>query len=86
MSGVLTPPPVVPQPRSTLDTILSDLEVATQVLSATGVLIPGFGTAIAGGAAIALKLEQIVLGAYRAHQAIAGKPMDLSILKDEAPV
>lgn len=83
-----TPPalPPIPAPHSTLDTILQDLEVATQVLAAAGVLIPGFGTAIAGGAAIALKLEQIVLGAYNAHQAIVGKPMDLTILKNEDPV
>jgi hypothetical protein len=83
-------PPVAATPKvavhSTLETILADLETATEVLAATGVLIPGFGTAIAGGAAIALKLEQIVIGAYNAHQAIVGKPMDLSILKDEAPV
>jgi hypothetical protein len=80
-----TPPPSLPV-HSTLDTILNDLETATQVLAATGVLIPGFGTAISAGAAIALKLEQIVIGAYNAHKAIAGKPMDLTILKDETPV
>lgn len=79
-------PPVPPKPSSTLDTILTDLEVATQVLAATGVLIPGFGASIAAGAGIALKLEQIVRGALDAHKAIMGKPLDLSLLKDEAPV
>jgi len=79
-------PATAPVVHSTLDTILTDLLTATQVLQATGALIPGFGTAIAAGAGIAAKLEAIFLGAYNAHQAIMGKPLDLSILKDEAPV
>lgn len=78
-----TPPPLV---HSTLDTILQDLDVATQVLTSTGVLIPGFGTAIAGGAALADRLIKIVEGARAAHLAILGKPLDLTLLKDEAPV
>jgi len=82
----MTPPVTPPVVHSTLDTILTDLQVATQVLEATGALIPGVGVGIAAGAAIAAKLEAIVVGALNAHKAIMGKPLDLSILKDEAPV
>jgi hypothetical protein len=78
--------PATPAPTSTLDTILHDLEIATGVLAATGVLIPGWGTAIAGGAAIASKLEAIIQGALDAHKSIMGKPLDLTLLKDETPV
>jgi hypothetical protein len=87
MGSLATPvTSAVPAPTSTLDKILTDLEVATQVFAAAGALIPGFGTGIAAGATIAAKLESIVQAALNAHQAIMGKPLDLTLLKDEAPV
>ena len=81
--SVPAPPPLV---HTTLDTILQDLDIATQILASTGILIPGFGAGIAAGAVLAEKLIKIVEGARAAHLAIMGKPLDLALLKDEAPV
>lgn len=77
-----TPPPLPPK-VSTLDKILSDVQVAAQTVETMGVLIPGFGTAAAGGAAIADKLLQIILAGIRAHEAITGQPLDLDKLRGE---
>ena len=90
MSTTPTTPPTLAATTESLaqklDNVLGEILSVTQIVSATGILIPGYGAAISAGATIAAKFEAIVKAALDSHLAIVGKPLDLTLLKDEAPV
>lgn len=80
-----TPPPIPPKPTKA-DVVLDDaLEVLT-VASQFGAFFPGWGTAVAGGAALASKFLAIATAAIKAHEANTGKPLDLTQLHQIEPI
>lgn len=83
MSTPATPTPPV---QSTLDKILADAETALTLTAEFGALVPGFGTAISAGAAIASRILSVIEAGVRAHEGITGQPLDLSTLHHIDPV
>lgn len=68
---------------TTVDRILSDFEIAAAVIAEVGpIAAPGIGTAIGAGAALAGKLLASLQAGIRAHEAITGKPLDLTTLHE----
>ena len=86
MTPANTPAETTVQTSTLGDKILTDLEIASQVLASSGSLIPGIGLPVSIGAAITAKLLAIIEGARAAHKQILGQPLDMTLLKDEPPV
>lgn len=67
---------------TTLEKIIGDAEVAFAVLAEVG---PFLGTAAAPavvGAGIAYKILEVLMAGVKAHEAVTGKKLDLSLLHE----
>jgi hypothetical protein len=87
MPSLATAPAASAAPGSSmLDTILREAELALGVIAEVAPIIPGAGTMVGGGSALASKILALVQAGVTAHESVTGKTLDLSVLQHIAPL
>lgn len=66
---------------STFEKVIGDFEIAAGLIAEFAPLFGPIGFPIAAGAAIAYKLLPALQAGVKAHEAVTGKPLDISLLK-----
>lgn len=66
----------------TLETIIGDFETAAALIAGLAPMFGPAGLPVAAGAAIAYKLLPALQAGVKAHEAVTGKPIDLSMLHE----
>jgi hypothetical protein len=81
----VTSPAVPSTGSSTIDKIFSDVDIALGIAASIGASFPA-GVAIAGAAGLLQRILSIAEAAVKAHEALAGVPLDLTVLKQLPPL